>query len=306
MTRLVRLTLRGPEAAPGSVAAADVARAILGLERAMQRAASVIVPTPRRGATGRHTSAVERASHLRFVGTNRGSFRTVLALPETVGEDDGTFAITVADLSDQALERVLDAIDGGAPSDRDLAAALAQMGDELGVGDRATAVMVERVERPRGRATRGATIDGAVRIRMRQRAAQQDAELRDDTVTGALVEADFENNTARLRVDPATPPVIVSFAPELADAIQAALRSPAELEGVITYDPNEARAVRVNLRSLRRGEQLHLGDTDAFWRHRSIEELAREQGVVADVEPGGFAGELSDHERAELAALVGS
>jgi CRISPR/Cas system endoribonuclease Cas6 (RAMP superfamily) len=72
--RIVRAQLDGMDAEPGRVAAADVARIILGLERAIARAAYLVLERARRGVTGRHSLAIESAARLRFVGVDRGSF----------------------------------------------------------------------------------------------------------------------------------------------------------------------------------------------------------------------------------------
>src|SRR2546426_7366735 len=100
---------------------------ILGLERAIARAAYLVLGKSRRG-TGRHAQAIESAARLRFVGVERGSFVELLALPDASEPSDEELPIPVADLSSQAFGRVLDAITkGGTDVDSELAAAVAQM-----------------------------------------------------------------------------------------------------------------------------------------------------------------------------------
>jgi hypothetical protein len=302
--RLVRVTLTGQDAEPGRVAAADVARVILGVERAMQRAAAVIAPTKRRGATGRHISAVERAAHLRFVEVGRGSFYTVLALPDDVADEEA-LPVSVADLSERALERVLDVINSEVDVDREIASAIAQIGEELGVGERTDRVVVERVDTPTGLRTQSAQIDERVCAYMRQVSLGVDHPSRQDIVTGSLVEADFERNTARLRLTPPGSAVVVRFPDELADEVKAALREPTELEGRVTYDSRTAMAKSVEVRAVHRGEQLHLGDLEAFWRPRSVAELAREQGITEPPDlTAPLVPDLTPEERADLALFA--
>ena len=82
--RIIRAHLEGAEAEAGRIAAADVARIIIGLERAIASAAYLVLRRPRRGA-GRHAQAIESAARLRFVGIESGSFVEILALPEPSG-----------------------------------------------------------------------------------------------------------------------------------------------------------------------------------------------------------------------------
>jgi hypothetical protein len=308
MPRFVRLTLDGPEARPGTVAAGDVARAILGLERALQRAASLIAPLRRRrGTTGRHTAEVERAAKLRFVVTGEGSFRATLALPDdpTMIDREAALPLTVADLSDRALERVLDSIESGSLDvDRELAAAIAQLGDELGVGERTTYIAVERVDAPTGEPLRRAVIDRAVRERMKSVSQGLDRPSREELLTGSLVEADFERFTARLR-SAVGASVEVTFTPDLADVVQSALRRPHEFDGLVQYDRRTHVATSIALRRVLRGRQPDLADNDAFWRGRSFDELAREQGIDGPPDlRAAVMTDLTDEERELLIQAV--
>jgi hypothetical protein len=98
-------------------------------------------------------------------------------------------------------------------------------------------------------------------------------------VVGALVEADFESMTARLRTA-ANQPVEVKFDAQQADEIQKALRSQAELIGQVTYDPESLVAKSVRVRHVTRAEQLRIGlETSAFWSTRSARDLAAERGI---------------------------
>lgn len=306
MTRLVRLVVEGPNARPGEIPAGDVARAILGLERALQRAADLIAPLRRRkGSTGRHTAEVERASRLRFVATRPGSLQTIMALPDdATALDDERLPMTVADLSLMALEKVLDAIEmDDGHIDRELASAIAQLGDELGVGDRTTAIAVERVHRPDGNPVRRAVMDATVRSRMKAASLDVGPTTRDDLLVGSLVEADFERYTARLRTGDRG--VEVAFEPSMADEVQHALRQIHRFEGLVTYDPKTHAASSIALRAVVRASQSDLAGDDAFWRPRSFADLAREQGITGPPDlDAAVMTELTDEDRAELAEAV--
>src|SRR5262249_35355144 len=98
-----------------------------------------------------------------------------------------------------------------------------------------------------------------VRARM-QRLSSPQAPAQDQELVGTLVEADFERNTARLRL-PAGSSVDVSFSAELSDDIHEALRSKARLVGVVQYNPRTSEVKSVLLRALHRtwGPSLRSG-----------------------------------------------
>ena len=302
--RIVRAQLQGVDAEPGRVAAADVARIILGLERAIARAAYLVLGKARRG-TGRHRQAIESAARLRFVGVENGSFVEILALPEAPEPSDEELDISTADLSSLAFVRLLDAINSDdAAADAELAAAVAQLAAELGIGDRNSSLtLIDESASPTDATPRRATINAAVRARM-QRLSEQPAARRDEAVVGVLFEADFEGNTAKLRLANGSV-VAVSFPPELADDIQEALRSRTRLDGLVRYDPRTAQAISVELRTVERTTQLPL-DVDLFWQPQTFAGLQAAQNVSGRVDPGSLGiSDLTDDERvAFLAALA--
>ena len=299
--REIRAQLEGPDAEPGRVAAADVARIILGLERAIARAAYLVLGRPRRSTTGRHSQAVESAARLRFIGSERGSFVELLGLPDTADPSDEELPIPVADLSSAAFSRLLDIITSeGEEADSQLAAAVAQMASELGIGDRNTSITLIDSISPTGGQPRRAKIDAAVRERM-QRISERRPDVRDETLVGVLFEADFEGNTAKLRLASGGV-VTVSFETDLADEIQEALRSQTGIEGLVHYDGRTAQARTVELRAVVRNVQLEL-NADTFWQPLSFEALKNEQNTTGVVEPNELAiGDLTDDERAAFLA----
>ncbi len=294
--RIIRAQLEGAEAEPGRVAAADVARIIIGLERAIRRAAYLVLGRSRHGS-GRHSQAIESASRLRFIGVRPGSFVELLALPEAAEPSERELPLSVSDLSSTAFDRLLDTISGTDPdTDIELAAAIAQMAVDLGIGDRNTSIELadESNETSVGEPRR-AIIDVSVRQRM-QRLALQPSPSKDQTLVGVLVEADFEANTARLRLAEGGA-VTVKFSAELADEIQEALRSRAQFDGEVRYHPKTSQAVDVKLRAVVRSMQLPL-DTSSFWQVKTFAGLQVAQGTSGEVEPAELAiADLTDKER---------
>lgn len=277
MDRIVRAVLEGDEATPGRVPASDVARLVLGVQSALRRAAYVVLDRNRTAVTGRYEAVVEEATKLRFVRVEPGSFAGVLALLE-VPSDPAALDIDVAlqDLGYRAFQRLLDDVQKPSDTiDQRLASAIAQMADDVNVGGRTKRIRLESLAHGQY-AERSAVIDDSIRRRMREIATQH--EPRPDMLYGRLMEADFEKRTARLR-RPTGEAVTVTFGEDLDNDVQAALREPNTFAGDVTYDRKMDRAVRVQLRAVvAPGEQLELSGMN-FHRHRTIAELAAEQGV---------------------------
>jgi hypothetical protein len=296
MTRL-RLHLEGQHAALGDVPAADVANLILWTETAIMRAASVVVGRPKT-TTGRFEEPIERSSRLLLVGVEEGSVQPVLELPQPEETDDALL-LESETLGEAALERVLDALTDPTPEPV-IAKAIVELAEKVHIGDRYDKLVIER--NGDHRKSRKAVLDGAVRSRLRAYVDEApQPPVRTDEVSGVLVEADFEDRTARLRT-PAGP-VTVGFDAQLDDAIHAALRQPATLIGQVSYDPKTNTARSVALMRLLRGEQLSLGvDPTDFWRAHLVRDLARQQGV----EPVDFTNpaDLTDQEREAFLAAV--
>jgi len=301
MSRIIQVRVTGAQARPGEIAASDVARLILGLERAMARAAYLVLGRPRQSASGRHTGAVEAASRLRFVGSGPGSFVQLLALPEARRAIGDELDLPVDDLSRRAFDRLVGFI--GAPDDDadvGLAAAVAQLADELGIGERNDTLIVGEPDPGRPQAV----VDKATGQRMRH-LAQRPPAHREHAVVGLLFEADFERYTARLRL-PAGGVVTVSFRAGLADDVQRALRAETQLEGWVRYDTRTGAATSVETRTVVRAEQLLLDDGGwSFNDNPSVVELQQRQGVVGPPDLAELiANDLNEEERdAFLAAL---
>ena len=278
MGEVVRLTLEGPGAEPGRIAAGDVARLLTDFQRVVARAAENRVR--RQARTGRRGGAVEAATRLVLRRIGDGSLVIELELPEL--DDAEALALDDAHLGVLATGDVLDLIDDPdrAGGDDWTAEALADLGEHLGLGVRFPSLAIAWA--PAGAPARRVTFGAETRARLgARRQAAAAPEARDDRVVGTLVEADFERHTARVTTGDRTA-VTVSFAEDLADDIHQWLRRPGELEGSIEYDPRSGAALRVELHRIVRPVQLRVvPDDQEFFRHHRVEDLAVEQGVAA-------------------------
>jgi hypothetical protein len=267
-----RATLRGSDASLGVVRASDIA----GLESAVAAAAYATLGKPRRGSTGRHRAAIEAASRLVFQDVEPGSVVAVLRLPQLAEVTDATFDVEVDDLAGAAFDRLVasftqpdDQVDAG------IAKALADLGQELGIGDRHDELLLTSA-----RTAAAGHLDASTKERMRRLA---DAPLgqQPDVVVGTLREADFDRRTARLHATTGET-VAVEFPAELDNEIQEALRAQAAFEGIITFDPSTSTVKRVELRRISVPEPLPF-DTSAFWVTAPIADLALAQGRAGHV-----------------------
>lgn len=300
MSTVLRVRMTGAAAELGSVPASDVAKLLLGVERAVARGAGVVLGRQVQ-TTGRWGKTIEDAVRFRLVGIESGSVVGVLELP-TVEPEPGTLEFDASTLGELGLLSTL-ATASGESDDADIAGELVKLADSVGVGRRYDGVIFgTEVE---GR-VREVTIDAPARDRLHRVATAMQAPERPDTLIGVLVEADFERFTARLRGGDGGS-VAVEFDEPQADAIQEALRAPAELVGQISYDPKTARAIKVELRTITRAEQLAMNlEPGEFWHDLTIEEL-RAQHAVRPVTADSALGDdaLTDEEAdAFLAALA--
>jgi hypothetical protein len=276
VSTVLRVSLTGNDAELGRVAAGDVARMLLGVERAVARAAGHVIGRQVK-ATGRRGRTIEETTRFRLLGIERGSVVGVLELPENAA--DPTTAemldLDVPSLGKLALQSALATAAGEQTGQLDVAEAFVRLADDVGVGTRFAALMLEE-DRPGGR--RSVTLDRPARDRLFETVSAA-PRARDDSLIGVLVEADFESNTARLRTA-GEQRIGIRFEPELADSIQEGLRRQAEFVGEVNYDPKTMEARSVNLRRIVRSEQLTMGlDTGEFWTPRAIDELAAERGI---------------------------
>lgn len=277
----LRVHLTGECAELGLVPASDVARLLLLVENATARAASVVLGKPKL-TTGRYREVIARAARFRLRAIESGSVVPVLDLPRPAAEPS-SLEVETTTLTEDAVELLLDVAEFKREPHPVVARALVELADALRVGDRYEAVVFDRPTN--GGPPRLVRVDGIARKHLRLYADHGPQPVRPDSVSGVLVEADFEKRTARLRT-PTEPAVQVEFTEDLDDDIHAALRQPATLRGDVTYDPRTHVARSVTLSKVERGEQLVMGlDPQDYWRERSFEELAAEQGAGRPVDP---------------------
>jgi hypothetical protein len=293
---LLRIRLEGPDAVLGRIPAADVAQVLTSVEVALARAVSVALGRPSR-RPGRKEKVVAEAARVALVAIEAGSVIPVLELPTIEeGEAEPTLGVSVAHISEIAAEQLLDVVAGDIDGHPYVVEAMANLSNKLSVGKRYDVSLELGADGRR----RSAKLDEAAARRLRERVRLDRLASKQGMLVGTLVEADFESFTARLR-SPEGASIAVSFDRAMADDIHQALREPATVEGLITYDPSSHSVRRIDLRRVMRGSQLAMHvDAARFRRRRTFRQLQRDQGKtgrfdVADL----YDGDSSD---AELAA----
>jgi hypothetical protein len=276
---VLRVHIEGEDAVLGRVPAADVAELLRSVERAVARAASVVVGRPSR-SPGRREQIVSDASRLILRAVESGSVEAVLELPRVAEDlaDQGKLDLRVAQIGEVAVTQLAAVVSGEIDGHPYVVEALSQMADSLQIGVRYDAITLDL--RDSHVSPVKATIDAVVRKRLSERVTEDKTAAREGMVVGTLVEADFESFTARLR-GAMGQAVTVSFDPTMADAIQEALREPTTMEGWLTYDPGTQEARSITIRTVRLADQLVLGmEASGFWRRRGFTELQQEQGIT--------------------------
>jgi len=266
-----RIRLVGGSAQLGEVEAADVARLVLGVERTVARAAGVSIGRPVK-PTGRRATLIKRASNFRLIDVSHGSVTIDLTLPEPDMDDQLGFELQ--SLGDRGWDLAVAAVAGDMHADFQVLKSWADLADQLNVGTKYDAVEIGRVQEnkpARLDARRRAQLHRAVHEKQRQGASG---------LTGLLVEADFERNTAHVRTSDG-PLVEVVFDAEQADDIQEALRQQSAFRGEVVFDPVTNGVKSIRLRQLIRTEQLMLGpeEAGAFWRQAPFAELQASEGA---------------------------
>lgn len=271
----LRVTLHGPEALPGQIRAADIAKVITGVERAIARGCGHVLGR-RVKATGRWGVVIEEAVDLRFVSYEPGSFVHVFDIPSPPPPPD-SLQLQGSSLGELGAQLAISALGASAIDYADIAEVWLEVADEVGIGSRHESLEV-RQQVVDGQ--RVGVLDASRRADLGARLRELPSfELRRDLLVGVLVEADFEAMTARLRT-PAGDRVQVGFDPSLSDDIQMALRHSTSLVGEIRFNTETAAALSVHVRSIAAPHQLDLslGPGD-FVRHVGIQELARSQAT---------------------------
>lgn len=276
-TRYV-LRLTGDKARLGELYASDVARLIDGIERAVARTAAQLVGRAP-GAAGRLPNTVARAARLRLVDIKKGSFVMELAPLDAPTDQEATeqesLDLDDPQLTDSSISTIIDVLSGSETGFPEAAAALNQLAEDLGIGERYDALALAQS----GDVPREAVLDGTARQRLSTATQPRTRSDDDGALVGTLYEADFERNTARLRTSHG-PSVNVRFDADHAQDIKRALRENSQLQGRITYNETTSAIVSVDLTEIAPAEQLALmPSVEEFWSKRSLDELAEAQGV---------------------------
>jgi hypothetical protein len=294
----LRVRLEGDTAELGRIPAADVAQLLLMVEKALARAASVVVGRPSR-KPGRRERVIDDAAHVVLRAIEPGSVIPVLELPGVDSDEipQENLPVDVAHLGELAAAQIFDIVAEEIDGHPYVVEALSELSTKLRVGERYDSVGFEISNSAVPR--RRVTLDVVSSRRLRDRVRLDKAAARQGMLAGTLVEADFESYTARLR-SPEGQPVAVSFDPSMADNIHEALREPATVDGWITYDPASQEARSISLHQVMRADQTSLRiDSRAFQRRKTFADLQEEQGTTGLFDVNDLHDSISSEEELE-------
>ena len=269
----LRVTLLGDDASLGVIPAADVARLLSGVEKAIARAAEV-----RQGRTGRwagrRDAEREAATRLMLRSLEPGSLTAVLDVP---GGDAAGETLEMADpsLGELAAADILRTLNEGEEHPR-VAEALSELADNLDIGRRRQKLEMELTD-DNGR-TRS-HIDAAVAERLRGRAEQPTVE-EESTIAGTMFAVNFESRTAQIRINPINAIRTVKFEDDLTAQVQEALLNLTEFTGIVTKDAGSETIRSLRLTDITPPQQLSLGIGNIDYRSSpTLEEIAASQGI---------------------------
>lgn len=269
----LRVTLLGDDASLGVIPAADVARLLSGVEKAIARAAEV-----RQGRTGRwagrRDAEREAATRLMLRALESGSLTAVLDIP---GGDAAGETLELADpfLGELAAADILRTLNEGEEHPR-VAEALAELAAGLDIGRRRQKLEMELAD-DNGRAR--SSIDAAVAERLRSRAEQPTVE-EESTIAGTMFAVNFESRTAQIRINPINAIRTVKFEDDLTAQVQEALLNLTEFTGIVTKDAGSETIRSLRLTDITPPQQLSLGIGNIDYRSSpTLEEIAASQGI---------------------------
>ena len=275
---LIQLHFEGPSVEGRSILWDDLSQFVSNLDMAIQRVMSVL-ETGSSVRTGRPTRSFQALTALEVVAMTGGSVKIGLDLrrdePLLPGFDIGREA--VGKMSAGLVQLARDAGDLSLPEgfDRGVLAALSGAGRVLDRG-----ISVVHISVMNGVSPRMARFDRHMRqcIVSRIRKTEQGSA----EVEGRLLMAELREGGLRCRLHPsAGAPIVCFFEEEMVPAIVSNLRGFVRVYGEASIDPSTGKVHSLFVRDLEsiEGPPGEGPSASAFWRPRTFEDLAMEQGV---------------------------
>ena len=304
------LRVKGPATKGGRLPLSALLRLGRHIQTAVERVGRVLVGQTDSRRPGRKPHEILQECGLEVVALNRGSFEIALDLPRAKFE--------TMDLGVTSVEHLLEGIEGirldakALPPGYDAGVlhSLRGIGEMLGDG-------IDEIE-AEGRTTRfyrAVAFTPAVHERVLGFLRGPVSNQR--TVEGRLLMADFRHDGERCRLHPPVgEPISCRFDESLAESVYEHLRRYVRITGEAQEDPLTGKLRSLMIRDIQlvrmEGEAFDTMDAEVFWRDKTFEELAGEQGVqsiqrLEDVfGKGADLWETDDEFRAFLAAMESS
>lgn len=277
------LRAEGPATKGGRIPLHDLLQMGRNIQAAVERVARVLVGQADSRKSGRKPAEIRASCPLEVVALNRGSFEIALDLPRDRFEDLHLGVEAVEKLGEGLGVLESDGVALPAGYDLGVLSSLRDMGSALGRG-----IDCIEVETRTRRAKRTFRFDQAVHRRIAERIRGPVTALR--TVEGRLLMVDFRHDAERFRIYPPTgESVTCQFDESLEETVYEHLRRFVRVTGETREDPLTGRIASIAVRDIEpvavEGGDLEPVPADGFWREKTLEQLADEQGVSLIREP---------------------
>lgn len=296
-TVYITIRVEGPEVGPGRMRLNDFLR-ITGEFSVAAKRVAMVLQSAKSSTRGRRSDELHESLSLDLVAFTQGSPAAVVHLERSLGQ-----ALMPFDLGEnayRALLQGLETLDDNAiawPEGFDVGVALAisDMSQTFRRG-------VSRVSFTLNHRTRPvtATLDEAKFVKVRVRLAKPEPEI--VTLEGRLMMVDLKESGPKFRIDRSFgTSVICDFGDEIGSKIPEFLKSYVRVQGRADYNADN-EITRFHVLSIERVGEGEAGnlfslpsetprfDPEAFWKSKSIEELAKEQGLETAPELEKFMG----------------
>jgi len=282
----LELRIEGPGVHPGTISVPDLVRICQAAQDAVNRQAEAM----RGGVSlrpGPKTSEVHDECTLELVGIEKGS--TILpfrfAKPQLPLPGATTFGSDVIKSVVATVKRAGSARDRS-EFDPGVLASLKTLGEVL---EKGRISKIEWIVPGRsGEKTTKAVFDKRVRNLVLQKI--KTPSQRTESIEGILEMADFKEEERKCRIHPLIgQPIVCSFDEAQGDKIYQWLRKPVRATGMARINANTGRIDELHLERIDMVEPLLTGGRD-FFTNRSMEELAKVQGVKPSKNSKAFSG----------------
>jgi hypothetical protein len=285
---LLSIVLEGEEVTEGKIPVSHLLELLGNLQKALLRTGQNLLAHQERTQTSPNPRRLKELLELELVEITHGSSQTVLRFARYLHQppfsemDEGLRVVETALAGIRHIQEAGDPLPTG--FDRGVLLAWRDLGMLFTMGVRSIMFALNLPQNP---LQVSYTQSGFETIQQRIKGSQETLL----TVEGRLLMADFKETGMRLRVHPALgEPIVCLFDEDQKEEVLSCLLRRVRITGDAFQDPETGKINRIRVRDIEPLEdfteaaaEIPIGEepTYDFWNSRSIEELARIQGVTS-------------------------